>query len=79
MIHSLHIENIAVIKSADIDFANGFTVLSGQTGAGKTIILESIALILGAKADRELIRHGENSASVDAVFGGLSDNSLTAV
>ena len=68
MLTSLHIENIAVIKSADIDFSDGFTVLTGETGAGKSIIIDSIGLILGAKQSRELIRSGEDSAIVSAVF-----------
>lgn len=76
MLYSLHIENIAVIRQADIDFRDGFTILSGQTGAGKSIILDAIGLILGDKADKELIRHGEIQASVEAVFGDLSAKTL---
>lgn len=68
MLTSLHIENIAVIKSADIDFRSGFTVLTGETGAGKSIIIDSIGLILGAKQSRDLIRSGEENAVVSAVF-----------
>ena len=68
MLTSLHIENIAVIKSADMDFSDGFTVLTGETGAGKSIIIDSIGLILGAKQSRELIRSGEDSAEVSAIF-----------
>ena len=76
MLSSLHIENVAVIKSADIDFKDGFTVLSGQTGAGKTVVLDCIQLLLGAKADKEMIRHGESQASVSGVFSDLSDATL---
>ncbi len=72
MLQSLHIENIAVIKSVDIDFGTGFTALTGETGAGKSIILDGINLLLGAKADRELIRTGESSALVSALFTELS-------
>ena len=72
MLLSLHIENVAVIKSVDLDFDCGFTALTGETGAGKSIIIDSINLILGAKADRELIRTGEDSLSVGALFGELS-------
>ena len=79
MLSSLHIENIAVIKSADIDFTGGFTVLTGQTGAGKSIIIDSINLICGAKQSRELIRNGEDSAEVSAVFTDISNAALTAV
>lgn len=73
MLLSLHIENVAVIKTADVDFSVGFTVLSGQTGAGKSVILDSISLLLGAKADRELIRHGETTAAVEGLFADISD------
>lgn len=76
MLQSLHIENIAVIKRIDLDFSDGFMVISGETGAGKSIIIDSINLILGAKADKELIRHGESVATVSALFTNLSDSSI---
>ena len=76
MLQSLHIENVAVIKRIDIDFSRGFTVLTGETGAGKSIIIDSINLLLGAKADRELIRTGESYASVSGLFSDLSKTSL---
>ena len=76
MLQSLHIENIAVIKCIDLEFSRGFMVISGETGAGKSIIIDSLNLILGAKADKELIRHGESTASVSALFTNLSDASL---
>ena len=75
MLHSLHIENIAVIKRVDIDFSTGFTVLTGETGAGKSIIIDSINLLLGAKADRELVRTGESVATVIGLFSDLTGNS----
>ncbi len=68
MLESLHIENIAVVKSLDIDIGKGFTVLSGETGAGKSIIIDSIGLLLGKKADKELLRSGESRALVSALF-----------
>ncbi len=71
MIQSLHIENIAVVRSLDVDLSEGMTVLSGETGAGKSIIIDSLNLLLGGKADRELIRSGESRAEVSAVFGRL--------
>lgn len=74
MLISLHIENIAVIKQADIELSGGFTVLSGQTGAGKSVILDCIGLLLGDKADKELIRHGESNAAVSGLFSCISDN-----
>ncbi|MBR2931006.1 MAG: DNA repair protein RecN [Clostridia bacterium] len=79
MLSSLHIENIAVIKEADIDFKDGFTALTGQTGAGKTVVLDCIELLLGTKADKELIRHGETVATVSGLFERLSDRSLAII
>lgn len=68
MLRSLHIENIAVIKSVDIDFSEGFCALTGETGAGKSILIDSINLLLGERFSKELIRTGEKFASVSAVF-----------
>ncbi len=76
MLFSLHIENIAVIKSVDIDFERGFTALTGETGAGKSIIIDSINLLLGKKAERELIRSGEKSAMVSGLFVDLKPNAV---
>ncbi len=73
MIQSLHIENIAVVKALDIDFSSGMTVLSGETGAGKSIIIDSLGLLLGAKSDRELIRSGESRALVSALFSDIGE------
>ena len=73
MIESLHIENIAVVKTLDVEFGGGMTVLSGETGAGKSIIIDSLGLLLGAKADKELIRNGEDSANVSAVFTEIGE------
>ncbi len=74
MLRSLHIENIAVIKSLDLDFGNGFSVLTGETGAGKSIIIDSINLLLGNRVPRELIRSGESFATVSAVFEDLPEH-----
>ena len=68
MLSSLHIENIAVIRSADIDVEKGFTVLTGETGAGKSIIIDSINFLLGNRTGKDLIRNGEKSALVSALF-----------
>ena len=73
MISGLHIENIAVVKSLDIDLLDGFNVLTGETGAGKSIIIDSINLLLGARADKELIRRGETSATVSATFSDIGE------
>ena len=74
MLTSLHIENIAVIRSADLDLYQGFSALTGETGAGKSMIVDSINLLLGNRTSRELIRSGEESATVSAVFEELSEN-----
>ena len=79
MLENLHIENIAVISRADIDFAKGFCVMTGQTGAGKSVIVDSIMLVCGAKADRELVRSGESTACVIAHFTGLSGSCIKAL
>ena len=76
MLLSLHIENIAVIKSVDFDFSPGFMVLTGETGAGKSIVIDSINLLLGGKTEKELIRSGERSAMVSGLFGDFSENTV---
>ena len=68
MLSLLHIENIAVIERSDISFDPGFNVLTGETGAGKSIIIDAISAILGERAYRDMIRTGANKASVRAVF-----------
>ena len=68
MLSLLHIENIAVIERADISFDRGFNVLTGETGAGKSIVIDAISAILGERAYRDMIRTGTNKASVRAVF-----------
>ena len=68
MLQTLHIENIAVIRRTDIDFSEGFSVLSGETGAGKSIIIDSIGFVLGNRGGRELIRTGADRAVVSALF-----------
>ena len=68
MLSLLHIENIAVIECADISFDKGFNILTGETGAGKSIVIDAISAILGERAYRDMIRTGTNKASVRAVF-----------
>lgn len=74
MLSNLQIENIAVIKSASIDFENGFNVMTGETGAGKSIVIDSLNAILGERTSRELIRSGADSASVCAEFQNVGEN-----
>lgn len=77
MLKFLHIENIAVIERSDIEFSSGFNVLTGETGAGKSIVIDSINAVLGERTSRELIRAGCDTAEVSAVFGEL-DNATAA-
>lgn len=79
MLVSLHIENVAVIKSIDFDFSEGFMVLTGETGAGKSVVIDSINLLLGSKAERELIRTGQQQAMVSGLFADLSDKTVTGL
>ena len=74
MLSLLHIENIAIIESADISFAGGFNVLTGETGAGKSIVIDAISAVLGERTSRELIRTGAKSALVTAVFTGQTQS-----
>ena len=68
MLRELHIKNVAVIEDVTVTFEDGFHVLTGETGAGKSILIDSINMALGERTDRDLIRTGAESASVDAVF-----------
>lgn len=68
MLTQLHIENIAVIEKANIEFGKGLTVLTGETGAGKSIIVDSLGAVLGARTSRELVRTGSEYGVVSAVF-----------
>ncbi len=68
MLSRLYIRNIALIQQADIEFDKGLNVLSGETGSGKSVILDSINFVLGSKADKTMIRHGENEVLVKAEF-----------
>lgn len=79
MLSYLHIENIAVIKKLDIDFASGFTALTGETGAGKSIIIDGIGLLMGERGSRELIRSGEEFAAVSAIFENIGKDAADAL
>lgn len=74
MLDFLQIENIAVAKKLEIYFKEGFNVLTGETGAGKSIIVDSINMLLGAKVSRDMIRYGESKATVTAYFSNISNN-----
>ena len=66
MLKHLHIQNYALISHLDIDFGAGFSVLTGETGAGKSIILGALALVLGARADSKAITDGEDKCIIEA-------------
>lgn len=72
MLELLHIENIAIIEAADIEFAPGFNALTGETGAGKSIVIDSLSAVLGQRTSRELIRTGADKAFVSAAFSGTA-------
>ncbi len=78
MLQLLHIENIAIIERADISFARGFNALTGETGAGKSIVIDSLGAVLGQRTSRDLIRSGAPKAFVSASFDGV-DGSLPAL
>ena len=79
MLKFLHIENIAVIEMCDIELTDGFNVLTGETGAGKSIIIDSINAVLGERTSKDLIRSGCDEALVTALFGNLSNGTLKAL
>ena len=74
MLSSLFISNLALIKNCEIDFKNGFNVILGQSGAGKSILIDALSFVLGAKADKTLIRTNENLMRVDAIFSDVDDS-----
>lgn len=79
MISKLYIENIAVIERAEINFDKGFNVLTGETGAGKSILIDSINAVLGQRTSRELIRTGAQKAFVSAQFEDISQGTVQAL
>ena len=66
MLQRLFVKNVALIEALDITFSPGFNVLTGETGAGKSIVIDSVNLVLGERASRELIKHGASKAQVEA-------------
>ena len=72
MLLSLHIKNMAVIAAMDVDFPKGLSVITGETGAGKSVMIDSLLFLLGGKPQRDLVRSGTEKATVSAVFGALT-------
>ena len=80
MLTGINITNIALIQKLSIDFSEGLNIVSGETGAGKSIIIDSLNFVLGERADKTLIRHGENFAEVEASFYfGDNENVIKAL
>ena len=68
MLRLLRIRNLAVIEAVEVEFEPGFNVLTGETGAGKSIVVEAVGLLLGARASADLVRTGESQATIEALF-----------
>ena len=84
MLRELHIENVAVIERADLELGPGLNILTGETGAGKSIVIDALGAVLGQRTSRELIRTGAEKAFVSATFSavpadlpGLAENGFT--
>lgn len=74
MLYHLHVKDLALIESAEVEFDQGLNILTGETGAGKSILIGSINLCLGSKASKDMIRNGKESGFVEIVFGNLSEH-----
>ena len=72
MLKAVSISNVAVIKELNIELDEGFTVITGETGAGKSVLIDSIAFLLGARSSKDMIRTGERRADVSGLFSNLS-------
>ncbi len=70
MLSSLRIQNLALVEDLSLDWGPGFTVLTGETGAGKSLLVDALSLLVGARGDSELVRHGAERATVEAVVEG---------
>ena len=79
MLSSVHIENIALISKLDIDFGEGFTVFTGETGAGKSILIDSINMVAGARMNKDIIRTGMDSCTVSAVFSEIDEATVRRI
>ena len=78
MLLELNIRNIALIESLRIEFSQGFNVLTGETGSGKSIVVDCMGMVLGGRAERDLVRHGSEKGSVQALFD-ISDNDAARI
>ena len=71
MLLELHVKNLALIERADVEFGEGLNILTGETGAGKSIVIDSLSAVLGQRTSRDLIRTGADKAYVSACFTGI--------
>ena len=79
MLQMVRVKNFAIIEDIEVNFNKNMTVLTGQTGAGKSLIIDAISLILGARADLDMIRYGESESTITAVFNDLSSEALECI
>ena len=79
MLRFLRIRSLAVIEAVDVEFEAGFNVLTGETGAGKSILVEAVGLLLGARASSDLVRTGASHAVVEAVFEDVTGTEPTTL
>ena len=77
MLQNLHVKNLALIDETEVDFRNGLNILSGETGAGKSIIIGSINLALGEKVQKEMLRENADYALVEFIFSVTEDEKKT--
>lgn len=79
MLREIKVKNFAIIEDIEVQFNQNMTVLTGQTGAGKSLIIDAIGLVLGARADLDMIRYGESESMISATFSNLSDYTLSSL
>lgn len=79
MLSFLHIENVALIKQLDVEFDSGFTVLTGETGSGKSMVIDSLNMVLGQRPPKDIIRHGESECYIYAIFDSLSESAVSTL
>ena len=76
MLKNLHVQNLALIEDADIEFSEGLNILTGETGAGKSLLMGSVMMAMGSKFDTSMIRKGTEQALVELVFDAVPDKAL---
>ena len=79
MLINLHVKNLALIKEVDVDFSNGLIVLTGETGAGKSILIDALGIVLGGRAPSDAVRTGADAYQIQAVFDVTGNHSVEAL